>query len=444
MKISMIGTGYVGLVSGTCFSDRGNSVLCIDKNPQVIDKLKRGEMPFYEPGLEEIVRRNVISGNLRFGSDIEEVRDSNLIFLAVGTPSADDGSFQLDYLKQAAEDVGRVLNKSKGYKVIIGKSTVPQGTYKILTDILNREIRNSGVSWDYVSNPETLAEGSAVRDFSRPDRILIGTNSDKAYELMVELYHPFVRAEDSIMRGSIADAELAKLFANTILASRVAAVNEFSRIVDVTGGADMENIRKMVGSDDRIGSKYFYPGAGYGGSCFPKDIRGLVEQSKLDGYIPHLLERIHKSNEMHKKYCGERVIRLLGKENPTIAVWGVTFKPNTDDMRDAPSIPIINHFLKSGASVNVYDPKSEKAREVFGERVNFSESQYGATEGADALVLITEWAEFDALDYNLLKKNMVGGNLFDLRNRWMPESVNRNGFSYIGVGRNYYLSEIPF
>ncbi|MFQ5474851.1 MAG: UDP-glucose dehydrogenase family protein [Candidatus Nanoarchaeia archaeon] len=444
MKICMIGTGYVGLVTGTMFADRGNEVVCVDNNPDIVDRLNDGKIHIFEPGLEEKVASSVRRGNLSFTRDpAEPVRESEVTFLAVGTPSNGDGSFNLKYLKGAARDVGAALRATTGLGVVVGKSTVPQGTYKVLTDIMESAKGDSGADIAYVSNPETLAEGTAVRDFSSPDRIIIGTDSDEAFAIMEELYHPFNIRDDRIRRGSPADAELAKLFSNTALANRVAMVNEFARIADVTPGADMDVIRRMVCEDRRIGFSFMFPSPGYGGSCFPKDIQGVVAQAIKDGYEPVLLSTIHESNERHKNYLGRRITDLLAqKESPRIAVWGLTFKPKTDDMRDAASVPIITRLLNEGAQVTAYDPQDEKARKIFGNNIDFARGQYEATEDADALVLLTEWKQFDAPDFDKLGSLMAGRQLFDLRNRWLPAAANRHGFHYFGVGRSYPLTQI--
>lgn len=443
MKIAMIGSGYVGLVSGALFADRGNEVICVDHNPEVVDLLNSGKIHIFEPGLEEIVRTNRATGRISFTTNISEaVANSDVIFLAVGTPSDEDGSFNLTYIKQAARDVGLALRNAKGFKVIVGKSTVPQGTFKILSEIIHNELQDSNpyLEWAYVSNPETLAEGTAVRDFSSPDRIIIGTNSDRAFEVMEELYHPFVRKDRKMLRGSPSDAELAKLGANTMLALRVAAINELAKIADHTPGADMEKIRQMIGSDSRIGHTFLFPGPGYGGSCFPKDVQGLVHQAKLDGFIPSVLDQIHRSNESQKQYMGEKIMKLLSqKERPKIAIWGLTFKPGTDDMRDAASIPIITHLINQGVEVSVYDPQDKKAREIFGDRIKFCATQLEAVEQADALISLTEWPQFDSPNYAQLKVLMKGNQIFDLRNRWIPHVANKHGFDYFGIGRNYPL-----
>lgn len=447
MNIAMIGTGYVGLTTGALFADRGNTVVCVDKNPEVLGKLNSGDVHFYEPGLSEIVRRNFERGRLSFTDNtVEAVGDSNVSFIAVGTPSRGDGSFNLDYYLAAASDVGRALRDSRdGFKVVVGKSTVPQRTWEKVTEVINKEIGDVNVDWAYVSNPETLAEGTAVRDFSRPDRVIVGTESVKAFGMMQQLYYPFVRTKgvESILKMSPASAEIAKLGANTSLALRIAGINELARIADVTPGADMEDVRRAISSDSRIGYMFMYPSPGYGGSCFPKDIQGLVEQSRDDGYDPRLLGKIHASNEAHKEYMGERVMNLLRDGEPkTIGVWGATFKPGTDDMRDSASIPIITRMVNEGATVRVYDPKDEKARKVFadvGDKVQFFSSAYEAARDADALALLTEWPEFDSPNYELLSTEMNGNHLFDLRNRWQPGHANENGFHYFGVGRSYPL-----
>ncbi|MCA9497056.1 MAG: UDP-glucose/GDP-mannose dehydrogenase family protein, partial [Nanoarchaeota archaeon] len=425
-------------------ADRGNKVICVDKNPNVVDLLNNGKIHIYEPGLEELVEKNTKEGRLKFTGDIiSAVENSDIIFLGVNTPSDKDGSFNLEYLFQAAKDVGKALQKASGYKIVVGKSTVPQGTFKLITEIINSEIGNNpNLKWDYVSNPETLAEGTAVRDFAKPDRIIIGTKSDRAFEVMEDLYHPFNITNDRVIRGSPTDAELAKLMSNTALATRVAMVNEFARIADVTEDADMNTIRIMVCEDQRIGYKFMFPSPGYGGSCFPKDIQGIVEQSKKDGYNPLLLNSIHKSNELHKEYLGKRIAKILSKiKNPKIGILGITFKPNTDDMRDAASVPIINKLLDIGAKISVYDPKDEKAREIFANKIQFMDNQNDVAKDADALILMTEWKIFDSQDFEKLKSDMKGNYIFDLRNRWLANKVNEKGFNYYGVGRNYELKK---
>ena len=447
MNVAMVGTGYVGLVTGALFADRGNKVICVDKNQQIVEKLELGDIHIFEPGLREVVERCVKQNTLSFTTNLKEaILNSEIIFLAVGTPSRNDGAFDLGYLISAAEEVGKLLNICSGFKVVVCKSTVPQGTSDILQAKIKEQISDeSKVEWAYVANPETLAEGTAVKDFSSPDRIIIGTKNEAAFELMSELYHPFNIKNDRIMRGSPADAELAKLFSNTVLAGRIAMINEMARIADVTPGADMDIIRRMVCEDSRIGYKFMFPSPGYGGSCFPKDVQGLVSKSNEMGYAPYLLSQIHLSNEEQKNYMGEKVFRTLSNlESPVLAIWGLTFKPNTDDMRDASSIPIINHLVKSGVKVIAYDPESKKARELFGDTITFVNDRYLAVKSADALMLLTEWREFDAPDFSILKEKMKGRILFDFRNRWLAGAANRYGFAYYGVGRQYPLQTNSF
>ncbi len=442
-KIAIIGTGYIGLVTGTLFADRGNDVICVDKNPQIVDMLNSGKIHIYEPGLEELVFKNTKAQRLKFTMDIKDaVETSDIIFIGVNTPSNESGEFNLDYFLKAAKDVGTALKTAKGYKVVVGKSTVPQGTFRKAINVINEEISNNiELEWDYVSNPETLAEGTAVRDFSFPDRIIIGTESERAFQIMEDIYHPFNITKNKIMRGSPSDAELAKLFSNTALAARVSMVNEFARIADVTEGADMDNIRRMVCEDNRIGYSFMFPSTGYGGSCFPKDIQGVVFQSKKDGYQTMLLDTIHQSNEMHKEYLGKKITDYFNDDinGKKIAVWGLTFKPNTDDMRDAASIKIINYLLGLGAKIVAYDPKDEKAREVFGDKIEYSQDKFEMLENADALVLLTEWREFDSVDFDSIAELMAGDVVFDFRNRWLATSVNKSKLNYIGVGRKYIL-----
>ena len=443
MKITMVGTGYVGLVTGTLFADRGNDVMCVDNNKEIIGNLNKGNVHIYEPGLEALVKSNLEKGNLKFTTELRNsVLNSHVTFIAVGTPSDEEGAFNLKYVQNAAEEIGDILKEGRGFKVIVGKSTVPQGTYEVVTDILSKRLNGADVRWAYVSNPETLAEGTAVHDFAKPDRIIVGTNSDDAFRVMQELYHPFNIQSDRIIRGSPADAELAKLFSNTALATRIATINEFARIADITPGADIDIIRRMVCEDQRIGYKFMFPSPGYGGSCFPKDVQGLVARARENGYNPLLLSQIHHSNEAHKNYMGERVQKLLANKGVKVAVWGLTFKPNTDDMRDAASIPIITRLINEGVKVVAYEPQDGKARQIFGEKVEFAADKYTAVKEADALILLTEWKEFDAPDFDRLKDLMRGNLVFDLRNRWLPKAVNNHGFNYYGVGRNYRLTKI--
>ncbi len=437
----MIGIGYVGLVSGAMFSDRGNQVICVDKNPEIVDALKGGRVHIYEPGLEPIVQRSVELGNLHFTTDTARaVKNASAIFLAVGTPSMGDGKFDLGYIRSAAREVGRALRGAEGFRVVVGKSTVPQGTHKILREEIEVGLDGNSVDWSYVANPETLAEGTAVRDFAAPDRIIVGTDSREAFGVMEDLYHPFIRRKDVVMRGTPGEAEMGKLGANTMLALRVAGIDELARIADVTPGVDMEVVRKMIGSDERLGYQFLFPGPGYGGSCFPKDVKGLVHQARQDGYNPILLGKLHESNEAHKDYMGERIARVLsGVSAPVVGVWGVTFKPGTDDMRDSAAVPIITKLINEGADVRIYDPQDAKAREIFGDRVTFCDSQYEAAQNADVLIMHTDWTQFHEPNYSHLRKVMNGKDLFDLRNRWRPQTANREGFSYFGVGRNFPL-----
>jgi UDPglucose 6-dehydrogenase len=437
MNIAVIGTGYVGLVTGALLAGRGNRVTCVDINEKVIAQLEAGKIHIYEPGLENIVKSCVEKKLLSFTTNITEaVKDADMIFIGVGTPSDEDGTFNLTYVKSAAQDIGKAIKNTSGFKVVVMKSTVPQGTNEVISKIIDDEIAGGTCTWAYVSNPETLAEGTAVRDFSKPDRIIIGTESDEAFAMMSELYHPFVLKQDRILRGSPADAELAKLFSNTALATRIAMVNEFSRVADVTSGADMDIIRKMVCSDNRIGYNFMFPSPGYGGSCFPKDIQGVVSKSKESGYEPMLLSTIHESNEAHKKYVAEKVCAKVSA-GESVCLWGVTFKPNTDDMRDAASVVIVDALVAKGVQVRAYDPQNSKAKEIFGEKVEFINDAYTAVRGCDALVLVTEWSEFDSPNFSRLAKEMKGKTLFDLRNRWMPEAATSKGFKYYGIGREY-------
>ena len=442
MKIGIVGTGYVGLVTGALFADVGNKVICLDKNPAVIQALESGKVHFFEPGLEDYVKRNVSNGNLRFTSSMKEMaEESDVYFLCVGTPSDMDGSFNLSYVKQASYDLANEMKSLKGYKLVVVKSTVPQRTHDVIKDIISKETGNSpGLEWDYVSNPETLAEGRAVADFNSPSRVILGVDSDRAFNVMREIYNPFVikNSDERIIRVNPVNAELIKLGSNSALATRVAFINEMARIADTCGG-DIKEIRKGIISDPRIGKEFLFPGPGYGGSCFPKDVEGLMNQSKKDGFFPVFISSVHSSNEHHKKYVAEKSLGLLNKKDAVVAVWGVTFKAGTDDVRNAPSIEIISRLVDAGVKVNAYDPQDEKARLVFGDNISFFKDKYEVLKGADALIHITDWNEFFSPDFKLMKSLMKGNVLLDLRNRWIPEVVNSHGFDYYGMGRNYPL-----
>ena len=440
MNIGVVGTGYVGLVTGTMLASRGNQVICVDSDQGVVRKLNQGEVHFFEPGLENEVRSASEKGLLTFTSDLREgVVGSETIFVCVGTPSNPDGSFNMDYVRKVSSEIGEILRGvSCGEKTVVMRSTVEQGTHREISDIINSKIGKKERIWNYVSNPETLSEGTAVANFSKPDRIIIGSDSHLAIDRLKQIYHPFVRRTDKFEICSPADAELAKLMSNASLAMRVASVNEFARIADVTLGADMDTIRRMISSDARIGYQFLFPGAGYGGSCFPKDVPALVSRARKDGYDPILLGRVHESNEAHKVYMGDRISTLLEQKiRPTIAVLGLTFKPDTDDMRDSPSVPIVTGLINRGAKVVAYEPMDKKARKIFGDNIKFGDGAYEVANGADALVLLTEWSEFDSVDFKHLNEVMKGNDIFDLRNRWRPQDANRHGFNYYGVGRSY-------
>jgi len=444
MRIAMVGTGYVGLTTGALFADRGNSVVCVDNKSEVVEMLRRGEVHIYEPGLREVVKRNVDRETLTFSNSLEEaVKWAEGSFITVGTPSRQDGSFNLDQVLGVAKEIGFALRNTDGFRLVVMKSTVPPGSWERVTEAVEDGLGEYGgkVDWAYVANPETLAEGKAIEDFTKPDRVMIGTDSDRAFELMDELYHPFVRKKGLTIRGTPGEVELSKLLANAILPCRVAVINEGARIADRLKNVDMEVVRRMVGTDSRIGEHFLYPGPGYGGSCFPKDIRGLVAASHSLGYSPILLSRIDESNDNHKRYEAERVMGLIGRNRPKIGVWGLTFKPGTDDVREAASLTIVNYFVERGAEVTAYDPQDRKARLEFGDKINFASDQYLATQGADALVLLTEWEQFDSPDFVILKSKMRGRKLFDLRNRWKRGIAERNGFDYFGVGRNFPLEK---
>ena len=441
MNISIIGTGYVGLVTGAVLADHGNKAICVDIDEKIVNALNEGKTYISEPGLDDLIKRNVAQENLRATTDVEEaVSQSDVIFLTVDTPSNDDGSSNLESIKEAARNVGQALRRSTTFKVVVGKSTVPPDAHKTIIDIIGAEVGESHVNWAYVANPETLAEGTAIQNFSAPDRTIIGTYSNKAFDIMEELYHPYHIREGTILRGTPVEAEIAKLGANALLAARINVINEISQVADLFPDADMSNIRMLIGEDSRIGTQYLFAGPGWGGSCFPKDVTSLVYEAQQRGLDLKMISQINPSNEAHKRYWGHRIAREVKEANevddPAVAVWGLTFKPKTDDMRNAPSITIIDILLDEGIKVSAYDPENKNAKRIFKDRVFLADKKYDAVEGADALVMLTEWSEFATPDYEELKMCMRGRQIYDLRNRLEPELVHRHGFNYAGAGRH--------
>lgn len=432
MQIAVVGTGYVGLVVGTCLAETGHDVLCVDKDEPKIDGLKRGELPIYEPGLEELVLRNVEEERLEFTTDLAGAVDRALmIFIAVGTPPMDDGSADLTHVLEVAQSVGESMN---GYKVIVNKSTVPVGTARRVNDIVAESTHHP---FDVVSNPEFLKEGSAVEDFMKPDRIIVGVDDVRVSELMKELYAPFVRTGRPIIVMDPESAELTKYAANAMLATRISFINEIANLCEKVG-ADVDYVRAGMGADSRIGSAFLFPGVGYGGSCFPKDVRAITKLGQ-DNKLPlTILEAAHAVNSRQKGLLVDKIAGHFGSDlsGMTMAVWGLAFKPKTDDMREAASIEIIGRLLDMGASVQAYDPVAAKeARRRFGDTISLHNRSYHALDGADALVLLTEWPEFRTPDFDRMKSAMKQPVVFDGRNVFEQAAMVRHGFTYYAVGR---------
>jgi len=438
MKLTVIGTGYVGLVSGACLADVGNQVLCLDVDPRKIDILKSGGIPIYEPGLKEIVANNVAAGRLRFTTDIQEaVAFGDIQMIAVGTPPGEDGSADLQYVVAAARNVGKYMTSPK---IVLDKSTVPVGTADKVREAIAEELakRGSTTSFSVVSNPEFLKEGAAVEDFMRPDRIIIGADSADTVEAMRKLYAPFQRNHDRIMVMDVRSAELTKYAANAMLATRISFMNELALLAEKLG-ADIEAVRKGIGSDPRIGYHFLYPGIGYGGSCFPKDVQALQRTATQAGLDLKLLNAVEQVNYAQKHVLTHKIVKRFGENlaGKTIALWGLAFKPNTDDMREAPSLVLIDDLTKRGAKIVAFDPVAmhEAQQLVSGEHVQFAESAMAALAGADALAIVTEWKTFRAPDFAAMKSALKAPIVFDGRNLYEPEVMAENGFEYYPIGR---------
>jgi len=443
MKISVFGSGYVGLVSGACFAENGNDVVCLDVDAEKIARLRDGEIPFHEPGLDVIVRRNVRAGRLRFSTDAREaVQHGVVLLIAVGTPADEDGSADLSHILSVARIIGEHIDD---YRVVVDKSTVPVGTgdkvEKVLRDTL--ALRAVSIDFDVVANPEFLKEGAAVADFMRPDRVIVGSDSPRAIDYLRMLYEPFTRSRERLLVMDRRSAELTKYAANAMLAAKISFINELAGLAERMG-ADIEKVRQGIGSDPRIGYHFIYPGAGYGGSCFPKDVKALVRTAEEAGMAPLLLTAIERVNERQKTLLLRKLRRyfvdLLGRR---IAVWGLAFKPNTDDMREAPSRVLIEGVLAAGATVCAYDPIAmDVARRVFAASagLRFSDNSMDALEGADALVIVTEWQEFRSPDFDLIKSRMKEPVIFDGRNLYDPATLEAAGIKYFAVGRGRPLA----
>ena len=431
MKIAVVGTGYVGLVAGACLAESGNDVICVDSDDAKVRTLRRGRMPFYEPGLEELVRRNRTEGRLIFTSTLPKaVRESAVVFIAVGTPPGEDGSADLKQVLTVARDVARAMN---GYKVIVNKSTVPVGTSHRVREVVRVETTHP---FSVVSNPEFLKQGAAIEDFMKPDRVVIGAEDPRAEELMREIYSPFTRTGAPIMVMDCASAELSKYAANAMLATRITFMNEVANVCELVG-ADVDQVRRAVGSDRRIGTSFLFPGIGYGGSCFPKDVQALIHFAGERSYDFKILHAVESVNACQKTRLLTKMRTHFGNlKGKTVAVWGLSFKPRTDDMREAPSVPFIEGLLAAGAKAQAYDPEAMRvAKGIFGSRVTFASGNYDALKGADCLAILTEWNEFRRPDFARMRKLMRTPVVFDGRNLYTPEQMKQNGFTYYSIGR---------
>jgi UDPglucose 6-dehydrogenase len=442
MNICIIGTGYVGLVTGTCFAEMGNNVWCVDIDKNKIDNLQKGIVPIFEPGLEDLVKRNQKLGLLKFTTNLEEALANSLFaFIAVGTPPGEDGSADLSHVLNVARQIAL---KMTTYKIIVNKSTVPVGTALKVRSQVKQTLadRKKTIEFDVVSNPEFLKEGAAIDDFMKPDRIIIGTDNVRTEELVKELYSSFTRNGHPLITMDIASAELSKYAANAMLATRISFMNELSHLCEKTG-ADIENIRKGIGSDKRIGMSFLYAGIGYGGSCFPKDVKALIQTSKSMGMASLILESVERVNEEQKLRLFDKLKEFFKEQNESLqgkifAVWGLAFKPNTDDMREAPALEIISALIQEGAAIQCFDPVAEEnAKKILGEEnIKYCPDHYQALEGADALLLLTEWHIFRKPDLDKVKSLLKRPLIFDGRNQYLPEKMQERGFTYFAIGRS--------
>jgi UDPglucose 6-dehydrogenase len=441
MKIVMVGTGYVGLVSGTCFAETGVNVVCIDIDSKKIESIENGIMPIYEPGLEGMVKRNMEKGRLTFSTSLKDnLPDADAVFIAVGTPPDEDGSADLRHVLEVAREVGRNMEQ---YILIVTKSTVPIGTSARVKEVLKEELlkRDLDIPFDVASNPEFLKEGNAIEDFLKPERIVVGTESDEAEKVMRRLYKPFVLNNHPIIFMDIYSAELTKYAANSMLATRISFMNDIANLCEIVG-ADINSVRKGIGSDSRIGNKFIYPGVGYGGSCFPKDVKALIRTSDNNKYSLDILKAVEDVNNRQKLVLFRKVSDHFKGDlkNKKFAIWGLSFKPNTDDMREAPSLSIIENLLAEGASVSAYDPVAmNEARKKLGDRIEYANDQYDALVDADALLLITEWNEFRTLNYKVIGRLLKNRLIFDGRNLYEPQEMREFGFNYYSIGRKAVL-----
>lgn len=438
-KILIIGTGYVGLVSGTCFAEMGNNVVCIDIDKKKIEGLKNGIIPIFEPGLSQLVIRNYQSKSLEFSTSLaDEIDKSYLVFIAVGTPMGDDGSADLQYVVKVAEQVGQLMTRSL---VVVDKSTVPVGTADLVRKTIQKELdkRKVNIEFDVVSNPEFLKEGDAINDFMKPDRVVIGADAEKSIAIMRELYSPFLQSNNQFISMDIRSAEMTKYAANAMLATKISFMNEIANICELVG-ADVNMVKNGIGSDSRIGYSFINPGSGYGGSCFPKDVQALYKIAIENDYMPELIKSVETVNNNQKLVIANKVIQRFGEDlsGKTFAIWGLAFKPGTDDMREAPAIYIIKELIKRGAKINAYDPKAMGESEHFylkGVKVNYCNNKYEVMENADALLLLTEWKEFRSPNFDKIKGSLKNPIIFDGRNQYSVFNLKEKGFEYFQIGK---------
>ncbi len=441
MNLCIVGTGYVGLVSAACFAETGNSVCCVDVNPTIVETLQKGHVHIYEPGLEELVRRNYSQGRLRFTTDLAEgLKDALLVFITVGTPCGDDGACDLSFVRTVAEDIGRTMDE---YKIVVDKSTVPVGTADMVKAIILEEHNKRGVSieFDVVSNPEFLKEGDAVNDFMKPDRVIVGTDNVRTAELLKALYSPFARSREKMIIMNVRSAEMTKYAANCMLATKISFINEIANICE-TVGADIRDVRIGIGSDHRIGYSFIYPGVGYGGSCFPKDVKALIQTARSAGYEPQLISSVDEVNNRQKLVLARKIESYFaergGVAGKTLGLWGLSFKANTDDTREAASLAIVQYLNERGMKVRAYDPVAGsrvKAMNSDNALLEIVDSQYQALEGADALAVVTEWNQFRSPDFKRIKSLLGTPAIFDGRNLYSPALVADFGLLYISIGR---------
>lgn len=434
MQLCIIGTGYVGLITGACLSEMGNYVICVDNDEEKLKKLKNGITPLYEPGLEELILANVSEGRLEFTNDLNyAVKKSIACFIAVGTPSGDDGSCDLSFVLSVANDIGKAMSECNEYKIIVDKSTVPVGTHKLVEEEIKKNYKGE---FDVVSNPEFLKQGASVDDFLKPDRVVIGSDSEKAIDIMREIYNPFTRTGNPIIIMDIKSAEMTKYAANAFLATKISFANEMANISEKVG-ANADLVRIGMSSDKRIGNQFLFHGLGYGGSCFPKDVQALIKTASDFGIDSDLLKATHKVNVNQRKNFVNKILKHYNNDikNKTFAVWGLSFKPRTNDMRESPAITIINMLLDKGAKIKAYDPKAmETAKIIFGDKIVYSSNSYEALENADALILITEWNEFKRPSFDKIKSKLKEPIIFDGRNQYDKKRMNEIGIKYISLG----------